>query len=80
MKENVFNKTNCKHKLNKNFSEIAKEENPNPQPPKSKIKLVITYIHTYSLLLIYKMTTEKKLCSLDAISAVNLLESSKIYI
>lgn len=26
MKENVLNKTNCKHKLNKNFREIAKGE------------------------------------------------------
>lgn len=47
MMENVLNKTNCKHKLNKNFREIAKGKARKKTPAKSIIKLVITHIHRF---------------------------------
>ena len=44
MKENVFNKTDGKRKLNKNFRETAKRKT-REKKPKSRIKLVIMLIH-----------------------------------
>lgn len=77
MKQNGLNKTNCKHKLNlKKIKEITKGKTRWGGGEQG-----LSFLQcTYSLLLIYKMTTPKNLCSLDSTSAVNLLKRSEIHI
>lgn len=80
MKDNVLNKTNCKHKLNKNFREIAKGKT-RKKPHKQQNQGLNLLQHTFIQSAINLQTDHReKALSLDSTKVVNLLERSKIYI